>query len=753
MTQARGEESSDRQQSGQSSVAEGMAGLGEDTKQHIRDGLAAMTQTPGFRSRATQRLMIAEVAKTLSDEYGGDERVLCVEGPTGTGKSLGYLLPAIPVAQKRDKTLVIASATVALQEQLVEKDLPDLQNSTGMDFSFALAKGRRRYVCDRNLERLAGINHDQKNLDLGDNEYLRADWGIKPRQGEVEHVQRLWQARENGQFGGDLDEWDTFIRAELYEQLTTDHNGCTGKACPFNARCPFFTARRQLHDKDVIVANHALVMADLMLGGGVVLPEPAECIYIFDEGHHLPNVAISQGAAQTRLTGPKSWLNDLAGLPLKGYRAVAANGEEAQAIQAIAPELESQIPQLTDSLDDLQRFLSEAHPAMQTPSANETDNRNRGKRPQRGSSYADPNWRFPMGNGPGDLRALFEQAHAACEGVYAHVLKLGSKVRKAVDKEPDNRSLGMVQSSVQWSTSRVEQMVTALGHMAAAEGDASQPPIARWIECIDDGRDFACCASPTSAAHLLRDILWKECDGAVVTSGTLTSLGRFERYFEQTGLGAAYDTQSLHLASPFDYHNNARLDIPRLKASAKQHEAHTREIIQRIDDGLIDSNAGTLMLFASYRQMNAVSRGIAAPLASRILTQGSAPRHELMATHRSRIDAGQGSVLFGVASFSEGIDLPGDYCSHVIVAKLPFSVPDSPVDATYAEWLESQDRNPFMEMSVPEASFRLVQAAGRLLRTESDTGHVTVLDRRLADMPYGRMMMQALPPFQRNIES
>src|SRR5699024_3272570 len=229
------------------------------------------------------------------------------------------------------------------------------------------------------------------------------------------------------------------------------------------------------------------------------------------------------------------------------------------------------------------------------------------------------------------------------------------------------------------------------------------------------------------------------------------ALGRFERFFEQTGLGADYGTQALRLASPFDYANNARLDIPALWASPKQQDDHTDEIIDRIEDGLIDLRAGTLMLFASYRQMQAVADGLLEEVAELILMQGSAPRAELLATHRQRIDAGGGSVLFGVASFSEGIDLPGRYCSHVIIAKIPFAVPDSPVDATYAEWLESRGRNPFMEVSVPQASFRLVQAAGRLLRTESDSGRVTVLDRRLADMPYGRMMLDAMPPFARHI--
>lgn len=128
---------------------------------------------------------------------------------------------------------------------------------------------------------------------------------------------------------------------------------------------------------------------------------------------------------------------------------------------------------------------------------------------------------------------------------------------------------------------------------------------------------------------------------------------------------------------------------------------------------------------------------------------GCEPLDTWLATHHARIEAGEGSILCGVASFAEGIDLPDKDCTHVIIAKIPFAVPDSPVDATRAEWLEARGRNPFMELAVPEASFRLIQAAGRLLRSESDMGRVTILDPRLREKFYGRMMVKALPPFRR----
>lgn len=722
------------------------SGLAEATKQVIRDALQRLVATPEFTPRRAQRLMIAEVAKTLAGEYPG-ERVACVEGPTGTGKSLGYLLPAIPVAKARKKTLVIATATVALQEQLIDKDLPDLQQRAGLDFSFALAKGRRRYACDRNLARLVGVDQDQTHIDFGEGDEAQAAWTIKPADGEVAEVQRMWQAREAQTWSGDLDEWPNSLRGELRDEITTDKTGCTGSNCPWRARCPFFAARKARESKDVIVANHALVMADLMLGGGVVLPDPEKSIYIFDEGHHLPGVAIEQGAAHARLIGPRSWLNELTKLPAKILPALAGQNEIAESIERIGSDLSSEIPSLIERLSDIHRALQSAHPAL---TADESGARGR-------SSYRrepDTSWRFPLGRVPEELRALFEAARAASSAVNARTQKLVERLRKGAENDPDNRGLGTALASAQWVTGRLDAMETAFVQLAAEPPeDSATAPVARWIECLGSGTDFQCCASPTSAAELLRSVLWEQCDAAVVTSATLAALGYFDRFFEQAGLGPSHGTQALRLDSPFDYANRAELVIPAMRSDARDHNAHTGEIVERIEAGLVDPGAGTLVLFASYRQMHAVAGAVAQPIAERILMQGSAPRHELLAYHRERIAAGEGSVLFGVASFSEGVDLPGRQCTHVIIAKLPFSVPDSPVEATRAEWLEACGRNPFMEMSVPDASFRLIQAAGRLLRTESDSGRVTVLDRRLADKPYGRAMIKALPPFRHCIEA
>jgi ATP-dependent DNA helicase DinG len=179
-------------------------------------------------------------------------------------------------------------------------------------------------------------------------------------------------------------------------------------------------------------------------------------------------------------------------------------------------------------------------------------------------------------------------------------------------------------------------------------------------------------------------------------------------------------------------------------------EAHTQEIVELLPT-LLSSSEGSLVLFASRRQMEQVYEGISKDWQQRIITQGGYSKHEVLRMHKQAVDSGEGSVIFGLASFAEGVDLPGVYCNHVVIAKIPFAVPDQPVESALAEWVESRGGNPFMDITVPDAALKLVQASGRLLRTETDKGRVTLLDRRVVSRRYGRAMLDSLPPFRRNV--
>ena len=177
-------------------------------------------------------------------------------------------------------------------------------------------------------------------------------------------------------------------------------------------------------------------------------------------------------------------------------------------------------------------------------------------------------------------------------------------------------------------------------------------------------------------------------------------------------------------------------------------DAHSEELTELIPDILAEDQSA-LVLFTSWRQMMRVFGGLEDDSSQRVLMQGNLSKHEILKRHRKRIDVGKVSWIFGLASFAEGIDLPDKYCTHVVIAKLPFSVPDDPVGATLAEWIESRGGNAFYDLMLPNAALRVIQAAGRLLRTETDSGSVSILDRRLLTKAYGKVILNALPPFRR----
>jgi ATP-dependent DNA helicase DinG len=283
----------------------------------------------------------------------------------------------------------------------------------------------------------------------------------------------------------------------------------------------------------------------------------------------------------------------------------------------------------------------------------------------------------------------------------------------------------------------------------AADGSTEEPPRARWLSHRDGDDplavDFHC--SHILAARILDEQLWQRAAAAILTSATMTALGSFDRFRLRSGVPDAARTRVV--ASPFDY-ARATLQVPAMRSEPGDASAHTAELIELLPD-LLAADEGSLVLFSSRRQMLDVRDGLPKDWRERLLTQDEAGKQELLRRHRAAVDAGQGSVLFGLASFAEGVDLPGGYCRHVVIAKLPFAVPDDPVDAALAEWLEARGRNAFMEISVPDAALRLVQAAGRLLRTESDHGRVTLLDRRLVTRRYGRAILDSLPAFTRRI--
>ena len=295
------------------------------------------------------------------------------------------------------------------------------------------------------------------------------------------------------------------------------------------------------------------------------------------------------------------------------------------------------------------------------------------------------------------------------------------------------------------------EATAALWSVFAAADSTGGAPSARWL-ALEGGTggnlDIRLCCSPIVAAPMLVEHLWERAFASVVTSATLCALNSFDRFRSNAGTFK----NALYQAVPgaFDYASAGVLAVPKI-ADASSPDAHTDGLVEKLPE-LIDRQQGTLVLFASRRQMEQVFDRLPADLADSILVQGDYSHAELIRRHKQCIDGGDGSIIFGLASFAEGVDLPGDYCRHVIIAKIPFAVPNDPIHEALSEWIEARGGKPFFEIALPDASLKLIQACGRLLRTEQDTGRVTILDRRVVTKGYGRQLLDSLPPFRREIE-
>jgi ATP-dependent DNA helicase DinG len=290
--------------------------LSEELKERIREAYNAIMERKSLTPRWGQRQMIAEIANTLARIPGPGARapdspaVCVIEAGTGTGKTIAYAVAAIPLAQALDKRLVVATATIALQEQFVNKDLPDIRDSSGLAFSFALAKGRRRYVCLSKLDRLMAQGQGESELLP-----LYPDEVDVPARAEALPVYTaMLDALGRGQWDGDRDNWPDSMPEEIWYGATTDHAQCSGRRCPNISQCSFYRARDELQSADIIVTNHDLALSDLALGGGAILSAPEDSIYVFDEGHHLPDKALSHFASFCRLHTTIQWLQDSAKL-------------------------------------------------------------------------------------------------------------------------------------------------------------------------------------------------------------------------------------------------------------------------------------------------------------------------------------------------------------------------------------------------------------------------------------------------------
>lgn len=644
-----------------------------------------------LEERPSQLEMITAVQGALKNK-----KILCIEAPTGTGKTLSYCLGAYR-ARKEKQPLVISTATVTLQEQIIKKDLPLLEKMLGEKINYAIAKGRRRYVCHLRLHNAA----EQPDLLGGSKE-----------------IERCYESLESGRWDGDRDSLDSTINEAAWSAISTDAAGCAGNRCAFYDDCVFFKAKKRCHAADIVVTNHSLLLSDLSLGGGALLPDVDNSVYVIDECHHLPDKALSHFARSAQVHSAIEWLHGL-------EKAVAKLREFP-----VGSEHDlNQIPELTKSIVE---FVSRLHFILK----------------ENVRAFDNQTWRVSekevaVFQEVEPMRMLANTLNGHCQAVLAEIEKKMEKQSGVVTAES---VLSTMLANFSFLTERAKNF-SETWTLFFAKREEKEAPMARWFSALND--DFSCQVSPITSASDLKLLFWDKLkNGAVLCSATVRALGKFDDYLRRTGLNKCDHVETKSIVSPFDYQHSVLL-VPAMKSqpegSSPEHLAEVIELLPK----LILKKHGTLVLFTSRAAMEAAFDAMPRDILDDILIQGARGRGRLIDQHKSRIDQGRRSILFGLESFAEGVDLPAKYCEHVIINKLPFAVPSDPIELTRSEWLSANHMNSFNLVTLPATSIKLTQYVGRLIRHENDRGIVTILDKRLYTKSYGKQLLENLPPFRR----
>lgn len=696
--------------------------LTQESKDEIQALYRKLVEKMKLTPRMGQRVMIAEIAKSLGavveddkEERSNDAGIAVIEAGTGTGKTLAYLAATLPMAMRAEKKLLISTATIALQEQILDKDIPAFRKNSGIPFKFALAKGRGRYLClvklDKALQQMSGL---LSTVDLFDQ---------VPEADDQALYEDLLSSYGRGDWDGDKDRLGYEIDSSQWRHLTATHRECSNRRCEQFQNCAFYKARGELDSADIIIANHDLVLSDLVLGGGAVLPAPEKLIYVFDEGHHLADKALNHFKVEIGIRSQRQWLKQLE----KALEQLISQG-------GIPNSLMHSIRSAPEQITECLQVLTYLWPMVQEMLGEQERSR------------------FEFGQLPTELKELLQNLKAPLQPLLNCLDKLNEALQKSLDVKEEGEFERSVAESFQAPFgilfSRSETLWDGLIWLLAEEA-SDVTPYARWMAKAAYGEDWdiQLCVSPIRVAEQLRKNLWWRCYGAVVTSATLTALNSFNQIAIETGLPQWSNFQQV--TSPFDYPNLGIIRVPQLQYDPKA-EGYQEEINNWLKEN-INLREGSLVLFSSRAQMKACNDALYSEWRDELLVQGFLPKSEIVKKHQARIDKGDGGVIFGLASFAEGIDLPGKYLTHVVIVKIPFAVPDDPLQAATSEWMESQGKNPFMELTLPAASVRLVQAAGRLIRKEDDTGVISILDKRIVSSRYGRLLLDALPPFRREV--
>ncbi|MFK3958754.1 ATP-dependent DNA helicase DinG [Guptibacillus hwajinpoensis] len=659
---------------------------------------------PGFEVREGQ----SDMMKQVSEAFETNQHIL-IEAGTGIGKSLGYLLPGVVHAKNIGKPVVVSTHTIQLQEQLLQRDLPFLRDILPFPFRATIIKGRSHYLdLTRFEQQLHHVEEDNYDTILTKAQILV--WLLETDYGDVEEL--------NLSSGGKL----------FWQQVKSDAAVSANHRSPWFSRDFYHRRKRFAMNADLIITNHALLFSDLINDHQLL---PAYQQAVIDEAHHLEDIA-------TEFFGIKTdYFSILQGFVRMGLKdgdgiygkviSILKNLEIE--IDETKREIDAYVKTILGDVDELFRML---HRYVQ-------------KNTHRSNEIGRLSYRISDENGP-TWEAIQEAAHRLV--FYLKDLDKGlKKVEKELDLKEDELTREQLNTSADFKGihASVLEELSKVDYLLLTESEND----VKWVEIDPKGslNSAFLFSRPVEVGSLLSSDYFGKKKSILLTSATLTVRNSFDFIINRLGL-EEFGPLIHQYHSPFDYSEQARLmiptDLPMIKdVSDNQFVDHITEAILRIARV---TRGRMLVLFTSYDMLKKAHHRMKELIVHDELTlisQGvdSGSRVRLTKNFKESEEA----ILFGTSSFWEGVDIPGEDLSCLIIVRLPFSPPDNPVFQARSEQLKQSGGNPFMELSLPEAIIRFKQGFGRLVRSQRDRGAVFVFDRRIISTRYGRSFVKSLP--------